>query len=75
MNLRNVLLKLFEKNSNVHSSLGIQDADLGEQKTERLINADGKICKAQTVYVLSRSVMFIQILNLEPLRQADLNTS
>lgn len=32
MILWNLLLKLFEENSNIHSSLGVQDADLGEQK-------------------------------------------
>lgn len=34
MMLRNLLLKLFEENSNVHSSLGVQNADLGEQRRE-----------------------------------------
>lgn len=32
MTLWNLLLKLFEENTNVHSSLGVQDADLWEQR-------------------------------------------
>lgn len=32
MTFWNLLLKLFEENSNIHSSLGVQDADLGEER-------------------------------------------
>lgn len=41
--LRNLLFELFEENSNVHSSLGIQDADLGEQRDGKVIHLDERM--------------------------------